>query len=69
LHSHVHDGLPSLLPHYTRRNDVVVIRSRSPFIVSGALHGFDGEKAKVPGMPRIILGVDSEPSLRFASVV
>jgi hypothetical protein len=37
--------------------------------VSGALHGFDGEKAKVAGMPRIILGVDSEPSLRFASVV
>jgi hypothetical protein len=69
FHIHVHDALPSLLPHHVVRNAVVVIRARSPFIVSGALHGLDGEKAKVPGTPRIIPSVGSKPSLWFSSMV
>jgi hypothetical protein len=58
FHNQVQDGLPSLLLHYTGRNDDVVIRAQSPFAVSGALHGLDDEKAEV-----------FEPSLQFSSMV
>jgi hypothetical protein len=56
FHIHVHDALPSLLPHHVVRNAVVVIRARSPFIVSGALHGLDGEKAKVMAISALQTG-------------
>jgi hypothetical protein len=69
LHSRVHDGPPSLLPRHVGRIDVVVIRAQSPFVVSGALHGLDGEKAETPGTPCIISGVGSELSHWFSSMV
>jgi hypothetical protein len=69
FHNHVHDGPPSLLPHHAGLIDVVVIRARSPFAVSGALHGLDGERTEVPSTPHIILGTGPKPSLQFSSMV
>jgi hypothetical protein len=57
FHSRVHDGPPSFRPCQARRIDVVVIRAWSPFIVSGALHDFDSEKAEAPGTQRIMPSV------------
>jgi hypothetical protein len=45
------------------------VPNQTPFIVSEELHGFDGEGAKAANTPRIMLGMDFEPSLRFSSVV
>jgi hypothetical protein len=69
FHDHVRHGPPSLLPHHVERLDVVVIQARSPFTVSGALHGLDGKKAKALGTPHIISGMGTEPYLWFSSMV
>jgi hypothetical protein len=45
------------------------MRFRSPFIVGGALHGSDGEKAEALSTPCIIPGVGSEMSLQFSFMV
>jgi hypothetical protein len=67
--SHGCGGLPSLLPHHVSWIDVVDMWTQSPFIVSGALHGSDGEKAKAHSTPRIIPVMGSETPLRFSSMV
>jgi hypothetical protein len=61
---HGRDGAPSLLPHRVGQIDVVGMLSRPLFVLSGVLHGSYGEKAKTTGLPQIILGTSSEPSLR-----
>jgi hypothetical protein len=38
-------------------------------VVSGALHGWDDERAEAPSAPHIILGAGSEPSLQFSFMV
>jgi hypothetical protein len=68
FHIRVHNRSPSLPPCHTGQIDVAIRRAQSPFAVSGMLHGLDGEKAKAPGMPRIIPGAGSEPSLQFSSM-
>jgi hypothetical protein len=60
-----HDGPPFLLPHHVGWIDVVGMRAQPPFVVSGTLHGLDGEKAKVPSMLCFILGTGFELLLRF----
>jgi hypothetical protein len=69
IQSHGHDGLPSLLPHHISWIDVVDVRARSQFAVSGAMHSLDGEKAKAPSTPHIIQVVGSEMPLQFSSMV
>jgi hypothetical protein len=59
----------SLLLHRVRCIGVVGMRAQPPFVMSGTLHGLDGEKAKAPSMPRIILGAGSEPSFQFSFMV
>jgi hypothetical protein len=63
------DGSPSLLPCHISWIDVVDVRDQSPFVVSGALHGSDGEKAEAPSTPCIIPIVGSKMSLRFSFTV
>jgi hypothetical protein len=58
--SHGCDGPPSLLPRHASWIDVVDVRARSPFVMSGALHSSDGEKAEAPSTPCIIPVVGSE---------
>jgi hypothetical protein len=41
-----HDGPPSKLPHHISWIDVVDVWAQSPFTVSGALHGSDGESLR-----------------------
>jgi hypothetical protein len=69
LHSHVHDGPPSLLPRHAGRINVVVIHAWSPFAVSGALYGLHGEEAEAPSTLCIIPCAGIEPSLQFSSKV
>jgi hypothetical protein len=57
-----------VLPHHVNWIDVVVVWARSPFIVSGALHGSDCEKVEAPSTPHIIPVVGSKMPLRFFSV-
>jgi hypothetical protein len=65
FYNHGHDGPPSLLPHHISWIDVIDVRARSPFTVSGALHDSDGEKAEAPSTPCIIPVVGSKMPLRF----
>jgi hypothetical protein len=67
--SHGRDWLPSLLPHHVSRVDIVDVWARSPFAVSGALHGSDSEKAEASSTPHIILVVGFEMPLWFSSSV
>jgi hypothetical protein len=54
-----------LPPGHVRWIDIVVMQTRSPFIVSGALHDSDGEKVEL----HHCLVVGSEMPLRFSSSV
>jgi hypothetical protein len=67
--SHGHDGPPSLLPHHVCWIDIVDVRARFPFAVSGALYSSDGEEAKVPSTPCLIPVVGSKMLLQFSSTV
>jgi hypothetical protein len=63
------DGSPSLLPRHAGWIDVVDARARSRLVVSGALHGLDGDKAEVPSMSRAIPDVGSKWPLQFSPMV
>jgi hypothetical protein len=63
------DDSPSLLPRHAEWIDVVDVRARSPLVVSEALRGLDGEKAKAPSMPRTIPGMGSKQPLQFSSTI
>jgi hypothetical protein len=45
------------------------VRARSPLVVSGALCGLDGEKAKALSMSCTIQGMGSERPFRFSPMV
>jgi hypothetical protein len=60
------DGPPSFLPHHVSWIDIVDVRAQSPFVVSGALRGSDGEKAEVPSTPLIIPVMGSKTPLGFS---
>jgi hypothetical protein len=64
-----HDGPHSLLPRHISWIDVVDLRAWSPFIVNGAMHGSNGEKAEAPGTPHIIPISGTEMPLHFSSTV
>jgi hypothetical protein len=67
--SHERDSPPSLLPYRNGLVGVVGALNHPPFVVSGTLHGSDGEKADAPSMPLINPGVGSKPSLQFSFMV
>jgi hypothetical protein len=67
--SREHDGPLSLLLHRIRCIDAAVMRAQSPIVMSGPLHGLDGEKAEAPSTPHIIPGVGFEPSFHFSFMV
>jgi hypothetical protein len=67
--SHGCDGPPSLMHHHVSWIDVVDVWAQSPFAVSGALHGSDGEKSEAPSTPCIIPVMGSETLLQFSSMV
>jgi hypothetical protein len=58
-----------LLPHHVSWIDAVDVRAQSPIVVSGALDGSDGEKAKAPSTPCIIHVLGSKMPLQFCSTV
>jgi hypothetical protein len=54
--SHRRDGPPSLLPHHISWIDVVDVWAKSPFVVSGVLHGLDVEKVEAEGPEKMTRG-------------
>jgi hypothetical protein len=69
LWSHGRDGPPSLIPHHVSWIVVIDVQAQSPFVVSGALHGSNGERVEAPSTPRIILVMGSETPLWFSFTV